>query len=202
MKYIKKFERLDVEELDRLFNEERHRRLNEMFTQFRDNEPLLKNIWYEFNYTRTSPSLKIIWFWTPNSTKLITRPNEVHKNIFEMSKYKSVWRISNIINNTNFSCDEDDLIETVEKCVSYIKECQDYTNLESKLNFGFTILDYDKFLFEFEKQLSETSSKFLYDSIEKFYILLQNADIDIRQKLERRLTEDYKYIVDSNKYNL
>ena len=199
MKYLKTFE-LENKEFENL-----HHELNELFTTFRETE-YLKNIWFKLKYDYISFELSIIWFYSNKTTKLISTPFESYRIIYIFTKQGFNLKIQNYITNEIKYSNFNDLLEIIKKiCYLDIKQYLDYTyypNLEKIMRNNFIILDYDKFLEEFEEELKKSSSKELYNGIDNIYALLQYVDSKKLREIVKNLKNKYEYIIEAEKYNL
>lgn len=168
MKYLKKYEKYgeyeDIHQLKSAEYEDIHRKLNELFTSFRENVSYLKNIWFKLKYNEYDTfELEIIWFYSHKTTKLISAPLEYYKPIYKFTKQRFNLLIENHITDSRQFIDTvkffKNLTEIIEKfCIEDIKQYLEYyPNLHKILKKHFIILDYDKFLKEFEQELKESS---------------------------------------------
>jgi len=98
------------------------------------------------------------------------------------------------------------LLERIsEMCIIDIPNYLDYKSYSNILKMEknkLLILDYDKFIKEFEEELDESKSPQLYKLIDNFGILLQYADNKKRKEIQSYLKNKYQYIDDIQKYNL
>lgn len=183
-----------------------HRKLNDMFTNFRETIPYLKNIWFTFKYSDVTFEFNIIWFYSYKTTKLISSPTECNRVLYKFTKNRDKLIIqNNIINERMPSIDFKDFLDEVQHRCLNLKNYMNYKSfpiLKKIMENSLLILDYDKFLKEYEEELEESHSLELYKLIDDFYILLQYANIEKRKELEKYLAHKYEYILNTTKYNL
>lgn len=203
MKYIKKYE-YDKQNYE---YENLHHQLNELFTYFRENIPYLKNIWFTFTYDNYL-EFNIIWFYSYKTTNLILKPNEYYITLYKITedpKNNEILNVTNYIENEISNEYSKDIFNIIKKTCLNLNIYQDYKlyqNLKALIKNNLIILDYDKFLIEFEENLKEIASEELYNLIDNFYIILNKADNTKRKEVENKLKNKYKYITHSLKYNL
>jgi len=192
--------------------EKLHKKLNILFTDFRENNSYLKNIWFKIKYTSNSDyfELDIIWFYSNKTTKLISDNSERYSTIYKFNRIiDKLYIINNILKHNEYIEILDNLdfiIPIIEQiCNIDIKKYIDYksgNDLIKMINTNFLILDYDKFLINFEEELKKTGSINLYNYIDKLFYKLNYVDYSDIKYLLNDLKYKYKYIIDSEKYNL
>lgn len=187
--------------------EKLHRVLNDLFTNVRENVPDLKNIWFTIKYSESRFELEIIWFYSSKTTELILPPNEYKVSLYKIIKENNRIDIINYIGKENYNTDgSQDLISFIKNALyTFIPQYlnyHSYPNLKKLAKNEMMILDYDKFLIEFEEELEESKDLFLYNLIDKFYILLIYSNVKKRKEIEKYLKDKYEYIVNSKKYNI
>jgi hypothetical protein len=188
--------------------EKLHRELNDLFTMVREKVPYLKNIWFTIKYDELFFELKIIWFYSSKTTKLILPPYEHKVTLYEIIRRNNKLSVSNYIENEMYNTSEPvDLISFIKNIfytfIPQYLNYHSYPNLKKMAKSNeILILDYDKFLEEFEEELEESKDLFLYKLIDSFYRLLNYADVEKRKEVEKYLKDKYEYIVNSKKYNI
>ena len=150
--------------------------------------------------------IKIIWFFSHKTTNLILPPYEYARPIYQITEKEYTFKVENNITQEISQGDISLLLERIsEICIIDIPKYLDYKSYPNILKMeknGFLILDYDKFIKEFEEELDESKSPQLYKLIDNFDGLLLYADNKKRQKIQLYLKQKYQYIDAIQNYNL
>ena len=119
---MKSFYNFINEELKNDEYENIHRKLNDLFTNFRENVPYLKNIWFKIKYDYLYFEVEIIWFYSYKTTTLISPTDEYSRTIYKLTKQGFNLVVQNYITNDvhhNFAVfagnSADNLIGIIEK---------------------------------------------------------------------------------------
>jgi hypothetical protein len=171
--------------------------LHEKFTYYREHVDYLKNIWFKVKHNDyVYFEIDIIWFYNRFDYKII----------YTLSKQGFNFIITNFIINNKHHEQFSDFKKVIDKlCTEQIPKYLDYhsyPNLHKIMNTKLVVLDYDKFLKEFEEELAISKSFELFEIIDNFNIILWYMDKEKVKEIKNKLKSKYDYIFHAKKFDL
>lgn len=170
--------------------------LRESFTHFRENVDFLKNIWYKVKYNDyVSFEIDIIWFYNRYDYRVIYTLTKHGFNlkltdfIINNVSYEKFYNFKNVINN---------IAVIINRYLDY----HSYPILKKIMSNRLIVLDYDKFLKEFEEELNDSSSVELFNIIDDLNIILEYKNKDEVKEIQKYLTNKYNYILHAKNFDL
>ena len=170
--------------------------LQEKFTFYREHIDYLKPIWYKVKHNDyVDFEIDIIWFYSRYDYKIIYTLTKkgfnllIHDFVINEKTYKQF---------SSFK----DLVESICQNLSLYLDYTSYPILKKIMQNKLIVLDYDKFLKEFDEQLAESNSKELYDIIDNFDTILWYKDKEEVKEIKNKLKLKYDYIYNARNFDL